>query len=75
MLEVLLPLIKELDIPMVYGGIYRFEGQVSVFNVNGSPGYVELFPDTPSGHHNHILYFVLPLYKSFTRTSNNSINS
>ena len=40
---------KELDIPMVYGGLYRFEGQVSVFNVNGSPGYIELFPDTPSG--------------------------
>ena len=40
---------KELDIPMVYGGLYRFEGQVSVFNVNGSPGYAELFPDTPSG--------------------------
>ena len=40
---------KELNIPMIYGGIYRFEGQVSVFNVNGSPGYAELFPDKPLG--------------------------
>lgn len=40
---------KELNIPMIYGGLYRFEGQVSVFNVNGSPGYAELFPDAPYG--------------------------
>ena len=40
---------KELNIPMVYGGLYRFEGQVSVFNVNGSPGYSDLFPNSPSG--------------------------
>ena len=39
---------KELNIPMIYGGLYRFEGQVSVFNVDGSPGYSELFPDLPS---------------------------
>ena len=39
---------KELNIPMVYGALYRFEGQVSVFNVDGSPGYSELFPDLPS---------------------------
>lgn len=34
---------KDLKIPMVYGGLYRFEGQVSVFNFNGSPGYSDLF--------------------------------
>ena len=34
---------KDLKIPMVYGGLYRFEGQVSVFNFNGSPGYLDLF--------------------------------
>ena len=39
---------KQLNIPMVYGGLFRFEGQVSVLNVNGSPGYSELFPETPT---------------------------
>jgi adenylyltransferase/sulfurtransferase len=36
---------KKSDIPMVYGGLYRWEGQVAVLNVNGSPGYRELFPE------------------------------
>ena len=40
---------KESNIPMVYGGLYRWEGQVAVLNVNGSPGYSELFPEPPSG--------------------------
>jgi len=40
---------KESNIPMVYGGLYRWEGQVAVLNVNGSPGYRELFPKPPSG--------------------------
>jgi|TARA_B100000953_G_scaffold278957_1_gene254730 adenylyltransferase/sulfurtransferase len=40
---------KELNTPMIYGGLYRFEGQVSVFNVDGSPGYAELFPDSSYG--------------------------
>jgi adenylyltransferase/sulfurtransferase len=40
---------KQLNIPMVYGGLFRFEGQVSILNVNGSPGYSELFPETPTG--------------------------
>lgn len=31
----------------VYGSIYRFEGQVSVFNLNGGPRYRDLFPDAP----------------------------
>ena len=37
---------------MIYGGLFRFEGQVSVFNVNGSPGYLELFPEKSAGEDN-----------------------
>lgn len=33
--------------PWVYGSIYRFEGQVSVFNLNGGPCYRDLFPEPP----------------------------
>ena len=40
---------KEANIPMVYGGLFRYEGQVAVLNVNGSSGYCELFPEPPSG--------------------------
>ena len=40
---------KETNVPMVYGGLYRWEGHVAVLNVDGSPGYRELFPDPPSG--------------------------
>jgi adenylyltransferase/sulfurtransferase len=29
---------------MIYGSIYRFQGQVSVFNYNGGPSYSSLFP-------------------------------
>jgi len=36
-----------LGIPWVYGSIYRFEGQVSVFNFNNGPNYRDLFPDAP----------------------------
>lgn len=36
-----------LGIPWVYGSIYRFEGQVSVFNLNGGPTYRDLFPVPP----------------------------
>ena len=36
-----------LDIPWVYGSIYQFEGQVSVFNLNGGPNYRDLFPTPP----------------------------
>lgn len=42
-----------LDKPLVYGAVYRFEGQVSVFNYlrNGkkSPTYRCLFPEPPVG--------------------------
>ena len=40
---------KETNVPMIYGGLYRWEGQVAVLNVDGSQGYRELFPDPPSG--------------------------
>ena len=40
---------KEADVPMVYGGLYRYEGQVAVLNANGSASYGELFPEPPSG--------------------------
>ena len=40
---------KETNVPMVYGGLFRYEGQVAVLNVNGSSGYCELFPEPPSG--------------------------
>ncbi len=33
--------------PLVYGGIYKFEGQVSVFNYNNGPSYRCLFPTPP----------------------------
>lgn len=33
--------------PMVYGSIYKFEGQLSVFNYNGGPTYRCLYPEAP----------------------------
>ncbi len=36
-----------LQIPWIYGSIYRFEGQVSVFNLEGGPTYRDLFPTPP----------------------------
>ncbi len=36
-----------LGIPWIYGSIYRFEGQVSVFNLNDGPTYRDLFPVPP----------------------------
>ena len=38
---------KNLGIPWVYGSVYRFEGQVSVFNFQGGPCYSDLFPEAP----------------------------
>ncbi len=40
---------KAKSIPMVYGSLYRFEGQVGVFNVESKIGYSELFPGNVSG--------------------------
>jgi len=36
-----------LGIPWIYGSVYRFEGQVSTFNLNGGPCYRDLFPQPP----------------------------
>ncbi len=30
--------------PVVYGALHKFEGQVTTFNLNGSPSYTDLFP-------------------------------
>lgn len=38
---------KILGLPWVYGSVYRFEGQVSVFNYKGGPCYSDLFPEAP----------------------------
>ncbi len=36
--------------PLVYGSIYRFEGQVSIFSTEGGPCYRCLLPDPPPVH-------------------------
>ena len=36
-----------LNIPNVYGSIYRFDGQVSIFNFEGGPCYRCLYPSPP----------------------------
>ena len=36
-----------LDKPLVFGAIYKFEGQLSVFNYKGGPSYRCLFPEQP----------------------------
>ena len=33
--------------PNIYGSIYRFEGQASVFNYRGGPHYRDLYPEPP----------------------------
>ena len=38
----------ELNKPLVYGSILNFEGQVSVFNVNGSKNLRHIFPEFPN---------------------------
>lgn len=38
-----------LEKPFVYGAIYRFEGQVSVFNYRNGPSYRCLFPEIHKG--------------------------
>lgn len=37
-----------LNKPMVFGAIYKFEGQVSVFNYNNGPTYRCIFPEAPN---------------------------
>ena len=36
-----------LGLPWMYGSVFRFEGQVSLFNHNGGPCYRDLFPESP----------------------------
>jgi adenylyltransferase/sulfurtransferase len=36
-------------VPLVYGGLYRYEGQVAVLNHRGGPGYRDLFPPGAGG--------------------------
>ncbi|AYA36139.1 molybdopterin-synthase adenylyltransferase MoeB [Hymenobacter oligotrophus] len=36
--------------PLISGAIYKFEGQVSVFNYQGGPTYRCLFPEPPGPH-------------------------
>ncbi len=36
------------DKPLVFGSIFKFEGQVSLFNYKGGPSYRCLFPSPPS---------------------------
>ena len=36
-----------LGLPWVYGSVFRFEGQVSLFNFQNGPCYRDLFPEAP----------------------------
>ncbi len=36
-----------LNKPLIYGAIYRFEGQVAIFNYQNGPNYRDLFPTPP----------------------------
>lgn len=36
-----------LNMPWVYGSVFQYEGQVAVFNSNGSTTYRDLFPEPP----------------------------
>lgn len=38
---------KARGIPLVYGAIHRYEGQLSVFNYKEGPSYRDLFPNAP----------------------------
>lgn len=37
-----------LNMPFVFGAVFRFDGQVSVFNYEGGPVYRDVFPEAPS---------------------------
>ncbi len=37
-----------LDKPLAYGSIFRYEGQVAVFNLDRGPNYRDLYPTPPS---------------------------
>jgi adenylyltransferase/sulfurtransferase len=37
-----------LNKPLVFGSIFKFDGQVSVFNYHGGPNYRDVFPEPPA---------------------------
>ena len=37
-----------LDVPLVYGSIFRYEGQVAIFNYQQGPNYRDLYPLPPA---------------------------
>jgi len=37
---------NEIGMPWVHASIHRFEGQIACFNISGSAGYRDLFPDS-----------------------------
>lgn len=39
-----------LNKPLVFGSIFRFEGQITVFNYNDGPDYRDLFPELPDSN-------------------------
>jgi molybdopterin/thiamine biosynthesis adenylyltransferase len=39
-----------LNKPLIFGSIYRFEGQVAVFNHEGGPDYRTLYPEPPQSN-------------------------
>jgi len=39
---------EALNKPLVFGSIFKFEGQVSVFHYQNGPGYRDIFPEPPS---------------------------
>lgn len=39
-----------LDLPLVHAALYKFEGQLSVFNHRGGPTYRCLYPQPPTDH-------------------------
>ena len=43
---------REYNVPMIYGGLYKYEGQVAVFNIKGSCSYAELFPSSKNNNEN-----------------------
>ena len=43
---------REYNVPMIYGGLYKYEGQVAVFNIKGSCSYTELFPNSKNNIEN-----------------------
>lgn len=36
-----------LGLPLIFGSLFKFEGQVSVFNYRGGPDYRSIFPEPP----------------------------